>query len=369
MEEPIRILHVLTRMDYGGTETLLMNLYRKIDRTKIQFDFAVSTVSEAPYDKEIYSLGGHIYHYPRYIIKNHLAYCNWWEKFFENEGKQYKIVHGHICSTAAMYLSIAKKVGCYTIAHSHNTNAKMNIKEFLYRCYVRPVRYIADYFMGCSKQAIIDRFGENVEGKSMVLINGIDAKKYSYNQHCRIKMRNELKISDGTFVVGHVGRQTKQKNPFFILDVFECIKKRSPNSVLLYIGKGELHDQVVSVISSKGLENDVLLINETNHVESYMQAMDTFLFPSLWEGLGIVAIEAQASGLNVFASDTVQQEVNITSLVQYLSLKESPEVWAEIILNSDFKHRRNTYEQIVESGFDIEQTAQWLQSFYFDHYN
>ncbi len=369
MEKPIRILHVLTRMDYGGTETLLMNLYRMIDRSKVQFDFAVSSTTQAPYDQEILALGGNIYHYPKYVIKNHADYCSWWEKFF-SEHTECKIVHGHICSTAAMYLAIAKKHGCYTIAHSHNTNAKIDLKEFLYRCYVHPVRDLADYFFGCSKQAIVDRFGnkKRVCDNSCVLINGIDSKKYKYNHSQRVDMRKKLGIDPETFVVGHIGRHTRQKNPFFIIDVFEQICKQKQNSLLLYIGKGELKAQIVAYIEKKGLSGAVLLIDETDCVQDYLQAMDVFLFPSIWEGLGIVAIEAQASGLPVFASDAIQPEVNVTGLVQCLALSNSPSVWASRMLSCDLSNRRDTYQEILRSGFDIGNTAEWLQKFYLEKY-
>ena len=131
MTEPLRILHVLTAMDLAGTETLLMNFYRNIDRSKVQFDFAVSATKECAYDQEIISMGGLIFHYPRYRGTNHFAYKKWWKIFLETH-PEYKIIHGHIGSTAAIYLSIAKSMGRYTIAHSHSTDSTLTLHSILF---------------------------------------------------------------------------------------------------------------------------------------------------------------------------------------------------------------------------------------------
>ena len=149
METPIRVLHVLTAMDLAGTETLLMNFYRNINRENVQFDFAVSATQECAYDREIEELGGYIFHYPRYKGTNHFAYKKWWEEFLD-EHTEYHVVHGHIGSTAAIYLSIANKKGRYTIAHSHSTNSTVKINSIIYGLFSYPTRYIADYFFGCS---------------------------------------------------------------------------------------------------------------------------------------------------------------------------------------------------------------------------
>ena len=166
---PIRVLHVIGIMNRGGAETMIMNLYRQIDREKVQFDFVEHSIEAAAYDEEIQRLGGRIFRCPHYTGKNHLAYVKWWNGFFEKHTGEYRIVHGHIGSTAAIYLSIAKKHGLFTVAHSHNSNGPLNPRELLYRILSYRTRFVADFFFACSKQAGEDRFGKRVTN---------DTKKY-----------------------------------------------------------------------------------------------------------------------------------------------------------------------------------------------
>ena len=217
--EQIRILHVLSAMNRAGVETMLMNLYRTIDREKIQFDFAVTTTARCDYDDEIESLGGRSIHYPRYVGKNHFAYTKWWNDFFKAH-PEYRIIHGHIGSTASIYLTIAKKYGCYTIAHSHSTSGGFGMHKVLYKIYSYSTRYIADYFIGCSTEALVARYGRRVAGNhdiSFVLNNGIDVAKYAFSSQIRKEVLEELCLSVNDIIIGTVGRLTPQKNPFFCL--------------------------------------------------------------------------------------------------------------------------------------------------------
>lgn len=372
---PIRILHVLASMDFGGAETLLMNLYRTLNPAEIQFDFAVCTGSEAAYDAEILERGGMIYHYPRYIGTNHFQYCKWWKSFFQNEGKDYRIVHGHIGSTAAIYLSIAKKFGKYTIAHSHNTNEPLDSsKAILYRVFSYPTRFIADAFIGCSGPALTDRYGKKHIAKSskpsFILQNGIQTGKFKFDSKIREDMREKLNIAQDCFVVGHVGRCTKAKNPLFMLEIFAEIHKINSNSILLYIGKGELESQVEGQIQKLNLKDSVIRVKETPYVEQYMQAMDLFLFPSIFEGLPVVLVEAQSSGLPVITSNNITKETRITDLVHYFDLKDSPAQWAEntlIVYDSIVKNRIAASETVSKSQFDIAYSARHLYDFYCSH--
>ena len=215
MSEPIRILHVLTAMNFAGTETLLMNLYRNIDRSQIQFDFAVTADHECAYDAEIQRLGGRIIHYPLYRGVNHFSYVSWWTHFFKNH-PEYYIIHGHIGSTAAIYLHIANKFGRFTIAHSHSTSShRVNLHDMLYCVFSYPTRYVADYFMGCSRDALIDRYGKGIlkNKNHFILNNGIDAQKYIYSKETRNNVREEIHISEDEIVIGTVGRLTPPPKP------------------------------------------------------------------------------------------------------------------------------------------------------------
>lgn len=371
MNNNIRILHVLTGMDLAGTETLLMNLYRKIDRTKVQFDFAVTASKECAYDQEILRLGGRIIHYPLYRGVNHFAYVKWWKEFFANH-PEYHIVHGHIGSTAAIYLSIAKKYGCYTIAHSHSTYGPMSLHTLLYKVYSYPTRFIADYFMGCSKDALVDRYGKQIlESKNrFILNNGIDAKKYVYSTEVRNAVRSELGIKNSTIVLGTVGRLTPQKNPQFTIKIIKEMEKKKIDWQFLWVGTGELEKEIKEQLRPE-LENRLVIMTGSRmDVNRILQAMDIFIFPSIYEGLGIAGIEAQAADLPTLCSEGLPRELKITERCTFLPINDL-KVWIEkietIIRQNQYKNRIDRYEEIKSMNYDIDSMAHWLQNFYLLH--
>ena len=209
----MRVLQVIGIMNQGGAEVMIMNLYRKFDRNKIQFDFVENENDGAYFDEEILSLGGHIYHCPRFNGKNYFEYRRWWKRLF-SEHKEYALVHGHIGSTAAIYLQEAKKYGIKTIAHSHNIRGKRK-NQFVYNFFSYPTRYIADYLFMCSKQAGIDRFGEEAasnSNKAFFVPNAIDTELFRFCESTRKIKRKELGIKNEEILVGHVGRFAEQKN-------------------------------------------------------------------------------------------------------------------------------------------------------------
>lgn len=362
----LRILHVVAAMNRAGTESLLMNLFRNVDRDKIQFDFAVCTSEKCDYEDEIIKLGGRVIRYPRYSGINHLQYVAWWKKFF-NEHKEYRIVHGHIGSTASIYLSIARRYGIYTIAHSHNFGAGMSFRNIIYKIYSYRTRFIADYFFGCSKAALIERYGKTVaddRNKSRVLPNAINSENFSYNAITREKIRNELSIHKETFVIGTVGRITKQKNPFGILDIIETYRKCADSDfIFLWVGTGDLETSVKEEIHNRNLENSIRMLGVRDDVNDVMQAMDVFIFPSLWEGLGIVAIEAQAAGLQTLCSDRLPDEVNITSLCKFIP-PEDVKQWTQAISKAKGHKRKDMSKEIKSAKYDIKDISKELEQFY-----
>ena len=360
---PIRILHVIGIMNRGGAETMIMNLYRNIDRTKVQFDFVENEGETAAFDEEILSLGGKIYRCPRYLGKNHLAYVKWWHSFFSSHKGEYPVVHGHIGSTAAIYLFIAKKYGCYAIAHSHGAGKG----SMMYRLLSYPTRYIADHFFACSGDAGISRYGSRVgndANRCQVLNNAIDVEKFSFHPQQRKLIRDSLGIAEDTLVVGHVGRFVEVKNHRFLLEIFEEIQKQNQNTVLLLVGDGELRPMIEQTVVKRGLQQSVIFAGLQSDVARYYQAMDVFAFPSISEGLGIVAIEAQTAGLPCCVSSGVPLDAGITDLVQYRSLEESPEQWACWILNRSVYQRQDKKEDVGCAGYDIAKTSRWLEEFY-----
>lgn len=202
MDKPIRVLHVIGIMNRGGAETMIMNLYRHIDRSKVQFDFVENSSEPAIFDEEIISLGGRIYRCPHYNGKNHFTYAKWWNEFFQAHSKEYPIVHGHLGSTAAIYLAIAKKYGVYTIAHSHNTNANRSLQQVAYAVYSFPTRFVADHFFACSAEAARDRFGRKISENHQlcqVLKNAIDLQQFFISASNREYIRKKYAIDKDAF--------------------------------------------------------------------------------------------------------------------------------------------------------------------------
>lgn len=362
-----RILHVIGRMDRAGAETLIMNLYRNIDRSKYQFDFMVFTQTKADYDDEIEQLGGHIYHMPQFngINYPYLAYLI--NKFFNTH--HYSVVHGHIGSLAPLYLAIAKKHGSYTIAHSHSTNSSSFLYRTTFTILAWSVRYVADYFFACSVEAGIDRFGNKVVNSERfkVINNGIDSDLYRYSIKRHQEMKEKFKLTD-QIVFGHVGRFALAKNHPFLIEIFNEIHKKVPNTVLVLAGRGPDEDKIKKLVSDLSLNNSVIFLGIRNDVPDLMNLFDCFIFPSLTEGLGIVGIEAQASGLPCFMSMGVPTEAVITDHAWRLNLDDSPEKWAnEVLLKmSNFK-RIDSTNSVKEAGYDIKKIAEELQNFYSIH--
>lgn len=365
MTEPKRILQVLGCLDRGGAETLVMNIYRNMDREQVQFDFVIHTKDKGAYYDEIISLGGKIYHCPQYTGKNHFTYIRWWKNFFE-EHNEYDTVHGHVRSTAAIYLKIAKKYRRFTVAHSHSTSSGKGISAIVKNMMQFPIRNTADYFLGCSQIANEWLFGKRVANDSKrcsILKNGVDLTKYRFDFAIRTQYRKDLGI-DTNLVIGTVGRIETPKNPMFIIDVFCEILKNAPNARLLWIGDGTLMSSVKEKIAQLNVEDKVLLIGSKGNVSDYLQAMDVFLFPSLWEGLGMSLIEAQATGLPCVCSDVIPDEAHVTDLMIKKCLTDATEEWANGCLSASQKTREDQTEKIKAANYDIRQVVEQLRGVY-----
>ncbi|MGF7057747.1 glycosyltransferase family 1 protein [Brassicibacter mesophilus] len=366
MNNAIRILHVLGRLDRGGAETMVMNLYRNIDRSKVQFDFVKHTEDECDYDDEILKLGGKIHTISRYNGKNHYKYMHQWRTLFEAH-PEYKIIHGHMRSTASIYLKIAKNYGVTTIAHSHSTASRGNKLEQIIKYLLQlPVRYEADYLFACSDEAGRWLFGKKSVKKSNYRLfkNAIDINKYLFNQATRNKIRKILGIED-KFVIGHVGSFTYPKNHKFLVEVFNEVKRRKNNSTLLLLGDGELRENIITQIERLGIEDNVILLGNVPNINEYLQAMDVFAFPSIFEGLGISVIEAQTAGLPCVVSDNVPEVAFITKVVSRVQM--DVHLWENKILDY-CNYERTKIPAIVfrNAGYDIEKSSQELIGFYIE---
>ncbi len=364
MSNPTRILQVIGSMNCGGAENMIMNLYRKVDKSIVQFDFVVWTNKKAFFDDEIISLGGRIYRCPHYVGKNHFAYTKWWNEFLNEHKGEYTVIHGHLGSTAAIYLSIAKKYGLYTIAHSHSTKSHL-----IFNVYNYPTRFIADYFLGCSQAAAATRYGKRIANNKnicKILNNAIDTQKFVFNQNTRKEIRKSLLIGDGVKVFGHVGRFDEVKNHIFLLTVFKQILKTYPESILILLGDGHNRTQIEKFISDNNMQKNVLLAGVRSNVNEFLQAIDVIVMPSLYEGLPVSLIEAQAASLPCCLSDTITKEVALTDNIKFLSLDSSPEIWAKTAIEMSDAPRCDMSQIIINSGYDIDTTARWLQEFYIE---
>lgn len=366
MADPIRVLHILQRMEAGGTQTLLMNIYRNIDRTKVQFDFLVHYQQEQFYDKEILELGGRIYKLTVREDYNFIKYNSQLKKFFK-EHKEYKVIHGHMYTLGIFYLHAAKKNGIPTrIAHSHNNASEKNLKWYLKKIMAQLFKLDATELFACSEEAGRYLFGNS---KFTVLKNAIDTNKFIMPMSSRETVRNELKV-DNRFVIGHVGRFQQQKNHKFIVDIFKEIKTKRDDAVLLLIGTGDLEEDIKEKFIKLGLMDSVKFLGNRSDMPRLYQAMDVFLFPSLFEGLGIVSIEAQAAGIPTVCSDTLPREANISPLFYSVSLDKQSKEWAKIVIEAidNIYAHQNMYNCVVKAGFEIKTVAKDMEEYYVSKY-
>lgn len=356
---PIRILHIVTYMGRGGLETMLMNCYRHIDREAVQFDFLVHRDFRADYDDEIEALGGRIYRVPR-LNPFSAAYRKALLNFFRQH-PQYRIVHCHLDCMSAIPLKAAKQCGVpVRIAHSHNSSQDMDWKYGLKRLFMRQIPASATHFFACSEEAGKWMFpGQNVT----VVKNGIETEKFAFDPAIRARTRRRLGLGEA-LTLGHVGRFAPQKNHDFLMDVFAAVREREPGARLLLVGEGPLEPRIREKARLLGLDDSVVFLGVRTDVNELLQAMDVFILPSLYEGLSLSAVEAQTAGLHCVFSDSVCAECKMTDAAEFVSLRESPAVWAERILAGADGNRTDKKDEIAAYGYDIRTTAGNLQEFY-----
>lgn len=382
MSETIRVLHVLGGVGLGGAESRIMDLYRQMDRSEIQFDFlvhssamnhvhsdnhATDTCVRKPefYDEEILSLGGHIYVLPKFKVYNYLSYRKAVQNFFKQH-HEFRVVQGHMTSTAGIYLPIAKKCGIpITVAHSRNAGVVKGLKGIATRFFRRNLARKADFCFACSELAGEDVFGkEEIRcGRVKIIYNAIDAAKFTYDPQMRDEMRARLGLKS-ELVIGHVGRFNYQKNHPYLIDIFVKLCKLKPDAVLLLLGEGPDQESIREKCRRLGIQDRVRFLGNQKRPEDYYQAMDIFLLPSFFEGLPGVLVEAQAAGLRCFVSDTVTREAEATDLVTYLSIEQPAEAWAGQIAEAADYERRNTFQRMKDAGFDVKAQAACYRLFY-----
>lgn len=365
--EKIRVLQVVPNMHAAGLETLIMNIYRNIDRSKVQFDFLVHYEERHFYDDEIEKLGGEIHRLSFRNDGNVVKYLKDLDKFFQNH--KYLIVHGHMASTACFYLGMAKKHNVpIRILHSHNTSTEKNFKGLIKQQLLKISTLFANNYFSCGELA--GRF--LYKDKPFTIIhNAINLDIFKPDFDERIKLRKEYCLEE-KFVLGHIGRFNSQKNHIFILKMFEKFHKLEPNSVLILVGEGETEDYIRKKVDDLKLNDAVYFLGVRRDVDKIYNMFDVFVLPSLFEGLPVVGVECQAVCKQVLFSNTITKEIMITDLAESLPINDenAVDIWCEKLYKIKNKHITLCYEkvkkQLEKSGYNIKVEASILQDNYLD---
>lgn len=356
----IRILMIVPTFNLcGGIESFVMSYFRQL-KDKIKIDIITHEINNTEYKKEIEEEGNKVYCMPKYSFSNISKVHKKIKNFFK-ENHNYDIVHCNMVNAAYIYLKEAKKYGIpCRILHSHQNKYSDN--------WIHAIRNVPLVFIG--KQFVTDRIACSEEAgkflfknkKFVIIRNAIDTKKFKYDEKIREKMRKKLNVED-YFVIGNVGRLSNQKNQIFLIRVFKKILEKNNKTKLIFIGEGELKNTLEEECKILDLEDKVIFIKPNNIIYKYMQAFDIFALPSLYEGVGIVNIEAQATGLHTIVSENVPKEACIKKeIIDFLPLIE--EKWVEIILKYKGAKRKKITKDVEVAGYDIYKSADELYKFY-----
>ncbi|WP_342478829.1 glycosyltransferase [Paenibacillus sp. FSL H7-0350] len=364
----IKILHVIGTLKVGGAETVAMNYFRFINRNIFNCDYLVYGDEIGEYEEEVYKLGGNVIRIPK-PSDNYNEFQINCQNIFKKGG--YDIVHSHTLLNNGLVMKAAKKAGVKArICHSHNikNRPKENLITFLYAQYMKIlIRKNSTDFLACAREAGIYLFGrKKFESKGIVIKNGIETSKFLYDSNIRGKTRENLSI-ENKFVVGNIGRLVDQKNQKYLLEIFQMVLKEIPDSILLIVGDGALRGCLEEKSKSLGIGSAVRFLGSRDDIKDLLQAMDVFVFPSLFEGLGIVLVEAQTSGLKCIVSNTIPREAGISNLIEFVDLNQRKEYWANLIISKKNEMERSNMEGIIsKSGYDIKSVVKKLERIYID---
>lgn len=368
----IRILHIFTNPHLtNGATVFEYRISEFLQNEDIYFDYLVTEQADEEEIKRYDKVGSRLYKLPidnkHGLLVRELKINFQYYKFFRKH--HYDVVYADTENALrAIHLLMAKLAGIpVRVVHSHNTGLQTESKSA--RRISRMLRHffklsITNYF-ACSDMAAEWLFPPDVYKKHRykVLKNGIDLKKFAYNQHVRMNIRTLLGLKD-EFVIGNVGRFMPQKNHAYMIEIFEEFLKIMPNAKLMLIGTGPLQDEIKANVYKKGMRDSVIFVGNVPNVNDYLQAMDLFLMPSLFEGLPITGIEAQASGLPCIFADTITKELAVTKLAYYCSLDDKPEKWIKLIEKLATIQRVDMSSEIIDAGYSISETVDYLKKFY-----
>jgi len=362
----INIIHSVSIMNRAGQETLLMNLFRQIDKENFSFSFLCSLPYKGEYDDEILSLNGKIHH----LKKDHLGSNDFFKYFsfvYDNykffcSNRQYNVLHIHNYHSFTSFLQIlgAKAAGVKNIIlHSHNSSAPHKYLHYIFRLILKLFR--VEKF-ACSLEAAKWMYGSCKGVK--IIKNGIISKDFIFNKTNRKLIRTEFNIRDSEILIGHIGRFNYQKNHTFLIDIFKELLDVQNNVKLCLVGEGELEESIKQKIKSLNIENKIIFAGIRSDIVNIYSAFDVFLFPSLFEGLPLVLVEAQANGLPCVISNTISPEAELTKCINKVSLNSSLQNWVNNVLQAASAGRLSTYDDIVSNGYDIITSKNELEKLY-----
>lgn len=364
--DKIKVLMVLGNTKMGGTQAFILNLLRNIDLNKFQVDLAInSEEKDGGIGDDVKQMGCNIYFWPYYKVFNKYHFVRFWQRFLSEH--PYDIVHGHSTNSAAVYLGVAKKVGCKTIAHSHSAGYRgSRLQQWLKKYYARQVGGVADYWFACSDKAAERLYGADYRQypRYYDIPNAINAENYLYDANKAKAIRRQLGVVDDEFLCGHVGTFSAPKNHLFLIDIFSEFLKLKPKSKLVCCGAGALMPQVKEKATALGIIDRIIFPGVVKNCNEYMMAMDAFVFPSFFEGFPVSVIEAEAAGLNVVMSDAITKEVDLTPCIHRCSLSDSAKTWAQTICNLKNNNRQSFNKAIVESKYNMRTSIKLIVGLY-----
>lgn len=347
----------------GGTEAYMMNYYRHFDHEKLQVDFVVHGFKKGVYDDEIEALGGRIYHVPVKSddFRGNIAAL---KKIFSSG--EYKLVHAHTDTANYLVLGLAKKCGIpVRISHSHNTAVQSNsaLKRGLHNWIKRGIPKKATHLYACSDLAGKWLYGDL---PFRLIPNAVNLKRFAYDPILRSQLRQQLGLSEGDIVLGHVGRFNEQKNHGFFVELMRKLAEADKRFKLVLIGEGPLKQGIQDQMNAYGLHERVRFVDACSNVNEYYSIFDYFCLPSLFEGLPVVGVEAQVNGLKCVVADTVSKTLDMTGNVVFLPIDaDGIQNWCEYLLNDDNMGRDgNAGEKMRDAGYDINHTSAVLQETY-----
>lgn len=364
MGNPIRVLHVVVNMNRGGAETLIMNLYRNVDRSKVQFDFL--TCRPGVFDEEIIKMGGRIHRIPYISDVGPFKYQKSLRRFF-SDNPDYQVIHSHLDKMSGLVLREANEAGIpFRIAHIHSTGSEGGLISRAYKWYSGKLLPVSTtHVIACSKKAAAWICPNGVE-QTAIIKNGIESEKFTFSENIRKKVREDFGIKKEVLVLGHIGRFWKVKNHDFLIDIFAKFNRDRKDSILILVGDGPLKSEIEKKVKKLNLEGKVIFTGIRGDSERLLQAFDLFIFPSLYEGLPVSLIEAQGAGLPCIISDNISTEVDLNlGLIHYAPLDDQ-EIWMEKIRRCGLKSQPRIVNRNVflKKGYDIKSSATYLEGFY-----